>query len=172
MTTMLVIFLCIIAMWYCSKICLQYQPSVPAFITSLQYQPSVSVLSPEAGYSKSIMRWCCDILFVLLSSTKRLEKSDADEKSRTRRAASPTLPDGDLPSYMKATESYFKKVVCFDVYPLSSWHYSTFTMSSTSFVVFNELLTRQILLFFWCSILTSKALLCFVLWNRMEKTRR
>lgn len=45
------------------------------------------------------------------SSTKRLEKIEAeDERPRVRRPASPTLPDGDLPSYMKATESYFKKV--------------------------------------------------------------
>lgn len=32
------------------------------------------------------------------------------EKPRQKRPVSPTLPDGDLPSYMKATESYYKKV--------------------------------------------------------------
>ena len=45
----------------------------------------------------------------VFSSVKKVEKDDEDER-RPKRMLSPTLPDGDLPSYMKATESYFKKV--------------------------------------------------------------
>ena len=51
----------------------------------------------------------CYRSWYVFSSVKKVEKDDEDER-RPKRMLSPTLPDGDLPSYMKATESYFKKV--------------------------------------------------------------
>jgi len=47
------------------------------------------------------------------------EESEEAEPVKVRRPVSPTLPDGDLPSYMKATESYFKKVCLYyiPIYP-------------------------------------------------------
>lgn len=47
---------------------------------------------------------------MFFSSTKKIEKDSEEDRPKVRALASPTLPDGELPSYMKATESYFKKV--------------------------------------------------------------
>ncbi|XP_067938256.1 supervillin-like [Watersipora subatra] len=64
-----------------------------------------SFMKPTASYMRSKRHSTGTI------STNRLEKIEGEEgKHRARRPISPTLPDGDLPSYMKATESYFKKV--------------------------------------------------------------
>lgn len=59
---------------------------------------------------------------------------DAEEERRkSKRALSPTLPDGDLPSYMKATESYFKKVHTFS-YMDTNLATTTHTIQSTQYV--------------------------------------
>jgi len=50
-------------------------------------------------------------MLLCFSSAKKLEKVEVEEeKPRVKSIVSPALPDGELPSYMKATESYFKKV--------------------------------------------------------------
>lgn len=62
-----------------------------------------------------LARFVSQFLSYDFSSVKKVGKDDEEEK-RPKRMLSPTLPDGDLPSYMKATESYFKKVYLIGVY--------------------------------------------------------